>query len=264
MLLILREKEGTPVHYQRRLPILLITGLVLLQPAKVLSIGLDTLNMVFSRQTEINGQKLIEIVVKDTPVFRLPGSQTARAETVVKRLEQAKQAKTQASRVVPGELNGYQVVNYDKQLIITADAESANRNDSDEKELAHCWANNLRQALGEQPIEDRNRQTAASRGDIVRTLYGKATWYGAGFHGKRTASGETFNQFALTAAHNSLPFGTLVLVTNLQNGKSAVVRINDRGPFIAGRILDLSRQAAETLGMIGSGVVDVRIDVFGR
>lgn len=88
---------------------------------------------------------------------------------------------------------------------------------------------------------------------------GMASWYGARHHGKQTASGERFDQHALTAAHRSLPFDSRVRVTNLNNDKSVVVRINDRGPFAKGRIIDLSQQAAERLDMLRAGVVPVRV-----
>lgn len=84
---------------------------------------------------------------------------------------------------------------------------------------------------------------------------GKASWYGPGFHGRRTASGETFNQNALTAAHRSLPFGTQVRVVNEQTGRSVVVRINDRGPHVRGRIIDLSRASAQAIGVSGAAAV---------
>jgi rare lipoprotein A len=90
---------------------------------------------------------------------------------------------------------------------------------------------------------------------------GIASWYGPGFHGKATASGVIYNQHELTAAHQTLPLGTRVLVTNLDNGRSIEVLINDRGPFAKGRIIDLSYAAAETLGMIGPGTIPVRIEV---
>ena len=90
---------------------------------------------------------------------------------------------------------------------------------------------------------------------------GIASWYGPGFHGKTTASGVIYNQNELTAAHQTLPLGTRVLVTNLDNGRSIEVLINDRGPFAKGRIIDLSYAAAETLGMIGPGTIPVRIEV---
>ena len=86
-----------------------------------------------------------------------------------------------------------------------------------------------------------------------------ASWYGPRFHGKLTANGEQYNQMALTAAHKSLPFGTVLQVTNLKNGKSVIVRINDRGPFIEGRDLDLSKGTALNLGMVSRGVIKVKI-----
>lgn len=92
---------------------------------------------------------------------------------------------------------------------------------------------------------------------------GEASWYGPGFNGRTAASGEVFNQDALTAAHRSLPFGTRVRVQNLTNGRSVEVEINDRGPYAGGRVIDLSQAAAERIGMVQSGVADVRISVVG-
>ena len=92
---------------------------------------------------------------------------------------------------------------------------------------------------------------------------GQASWYGPGFDGRRTANGEVYNSNLLTAAHRSLPFGTKVRVTNMNNGRSVVVRINDRGPFSKGRIIDLSAGAARTINMIDSGVAPVKVEVLG-
>jgi len=91
---------------------------------------------------------------------------------------------------------------------------------------------------------------------------GLASWYGPQFQGRPTSSGEIFDMNDLTAAHKTLPFGTYVMVTNLENDRTAVVRINDRGPFIRGRIIDLSFAAARVLGAIGPGVIRVRLDVI--
>jgi peptidoglycan lytic transglycosylase len=96
------------------------------------------------------------------------------------------------------------------------------------------------------------------------TEVGTASWYGPGFQGRQTSSGEIYDQFDLTAAHPTLPLGTRVAVTNLQNGRSIEVRINDRGPFVKGRAIDLSYAAARALGMIGPGTVPVRIEVLGH
>jgi rare lipoprotein A len=95
------------------------------------------------------------------------------------------------------------------------------------------------------------------------TETGVASWYGQPFHGRRTASGETYDMRRLTAAHPTLPFGTRVRVRNLDNGKEVEVRINDRGPFLKQRIIDLSRRSAESIDMIGPGTARVRITVVG-
>lgn len=94
------------------------------------------------------------------------------------------------------------------------------------------------------------------------TLYSKASWYHDSLHGNPTASGEPYDRGAMTAAHRSLPFGTQVRVESLENGRAVEVRINDRGPFVDGRIIDLSRRAAENLDMIQAGVVEVRVVVL--
>lgn len=99
---------------------------------------------------------------------------------------------------------------------------------------------------------------APSRPTMVET--GLASWYGPKFHGKLTASGEVFSQENFTAAHRTLPWGSRVKVTNLVNGKSVEVRINDRGPFGKGRIIDVSRAAARVLGIVGSGITTVRVE----
>lgn len=94
------------------------------------------------------------------------------------------------------------------------------------------------------------------------TERGTASWYGPGFNGKPTASGEKFNQSAMTAAHKTYPFGTVVRVTNLRNGRSVQVRINDRGPFVKNRIIDLSKGAAKKIDMIQAGTAPVRLDIL--
>ena len=111
-------------------------------------------------------------------------------------------------------------------------------------------------------ILEKEVSNSAGVKNSLRGSSGTASWYGPGFHGRRTASGEKFNQNALTAAHRSLPFGTKVRVTNMRNGRSVIVRINDRGPFSGGRIIDLSRGAARAIGMVSSGTAPVRLEVL--
>ena len=97
---------------------------------------------------------------------------------------------------------------------------------------------------------------------VISTHSGEASWYGPGFYGNRTASGEVFRPGTMTAAHRTLPFGTRVRVTNLWNGRKAVVRINDRGPFAGDRVIDLAHGAASELGLTSSGIAQVRLEVL--
>lgn len=92
---------------------------------------------------------------------------------------------------------------------------------------------------------------------------GIASWYGPDFHAKKTSNGETYNMYALTAAHKTLPMNTMVRVDNLENGKSIIVRINDRGPFVKGRIIDLSNKAAHAIDMVRKGTAQVKVTVLG-
>jgi rare lipoprotein A len=95
------------------------------------------------------------------------------------------------------------------------------------------------------------------------TQTGVASWYGEPFHGRRTASGEIYDMEAMTCAHRTLPFGTRIRVQNLDNGRSVTLTVNDRGPFVEGRIVDVSRRGARELGMLGPGTAQVRITVVG-
>jgi len=99
-----------------------------------------------------------------------------------------------------------------------------------------------------------------SVGDRFR---GTASWYGPNFDGKFTSNGERYNMYGMTAAHKTLPMNTIVKVTNRRNGKTTVVRVNDRGPFVANRIIDLSKSAARKIGMIGTGTAPVTLEVLG-
>ncbi len=103
--------------------------------------------------------------------------------------------------------------------------------------------------------------SAMGRTGAITKQVGIASWYGPRFHGRKTANGDVFNQNKMTAAHRTLPLGTKVEVTNVKNGKSVEVHINDRGPYVDGRVIDLSRAAAIRLGMKEGGLARVRIEV---
>ncbi len=140
-------------------------------------------------------------------------------------------------------------------LLVVTDTLAAQLNDHP-KLLALNWANNLRQALSTDPVTLADSQSHMyGLQESQEILTGLASWYGPDFHGRLTANGETYNQYDLTAAHPSLPFGTYLKVTNLDNGKSVIVRINDRGPYIPPRTLDLSLGAAQQLGSEHTGVI---------
>ncbi len=135
-------------------------------------------------------------------------------------------------------------------------------------ELAYLFTNRLRQSLGQIPLPAPkiapDSDVAKAKVEVAYKGFqrGEASWYGPSFHGHRTASGCRYNQFAMTAAHRSLPFGTLVRVTNQRNHKSCVVQINDRGPFARGRVIDLSKSAASAIGM--SGVAKVSLELISH
>ena len=127
--------------------------------------------------------------------------------------------------------------------------------------MIYCALQQKQEEAHDQPLQHRSRcrrprvlagVTAASAEEAKPLGKGVASWYGPGFHGKKTANGERFNTNDLTAAHKTLPFGTKVRVTNEQTGKSVVVRINDRGPYAHGRVIDLSKAAAEAVGIAGT------------
>jgi rare lipoprotein A len=106
------------------------------------------------------------------------------------------------------------------------------------------------------------RQRTDPPGSLKHIQEGIASFYADEFHGRKTANGEIYDMYAMTAAHQALPFNTRVSVTNLDNGKKVIVRINDRGPFVKGRIIDLSYGAAGKIGMVGPGTARVRLEVL--
>ncbi|MGD1867588.1 MAG: septal ring lytic transglycosylase RlpA family protein [Phormidesmis sp.] len=128
---------------------------------------------------------------------------------------------------------------------------------------AVSWANNLRLALGAAPLQPGDALMGLKGlEDSQIDMAGEASWYGPYFHGRATANGETYDQYDLTVAHKSLPFGTQLKVRNVVNDKTVVVRVNDRGPYVGDRILDLSRAAADCLGSDQAGVIPVEAVVL--
>lgn len=161
------------------------------------------------------------------------------------------------------------VIEADGQELVAIDAQTILPDTTNDKATDALQATNrIRRQIGNAPplnaIEGLPKPSVpeVATGFFFQRIVGWASWYGPGFDGGQTANGEIFDQYELTAAHPSLPFGTMVRVTNQDNGQSVVVRINDRGPYAGGRVIDLSKGAARAIGMIGSGVAPVQIDVL--
>lgn len=198
-----------------------------------------------------------------------------RIKIVADRLKRFLQKGGSPRDIKPGQEGSAVVIRAGQTVLITVDRETATKAKSTPKLLAFQWTNQIRQALGADPIE-RTVEHLASRGlspalselrqlpSTGTILKGFASWYGPYFHGRRTASGQRFNMYEMTAAHKTLPFNTLVRVTNVRTGQSAIVRITDRGPYIHGRIIDLSKAAAQAIGMLSSGTAPVIVEVLGR
>lgn len=161
----------------------------------------------------------------------------------------AKEIKPTLSGKIPGAIMG-------KTLLFAIDDSIASKNESNRDLLAINWTNNLRAALGAPPLTLLEaQQQMYNLVETSKSIEGFASWYGGFFHGRLTANGETYNKHAFTAAHPSLPFNTYLKVTNLKNNDSAIVRINDRGPFIAPRTLDLSWGVSKCIGSEKIGVI---------
>ncbi len=182
-----------------------------------------------------------------------------RGRKVLQRLRARTWCAEEIESVRPGEVNGYSVVLVADEVLVTVDAQTSSINKSTPEDLAAIWANNLRESLGLR-AEDFSAESEESE-EVVTMV---ASWYGDSFAGRRTASGEIFDPDRLTAAHRWLPFGTTLEVLCPKTDRSVVVVVNDRGPFAEGRDLDLSRAAAEHLGMVRRGVAQVKVFVHGK
>ncbi|MEP0755999.1 septal ring lytic transglycosylase RlpA family protein [Trichocoleus sp. DQ-A2] len=196
-----------------------------------------------------------QVWVKGHLVAQIP--EKPQAERFAKRIAQLLQnSNVDASQLKPALVDGKPGGKLgNNQLFVIDDAIATDFN-RDRQLLAIEWVNNLRLALGEKPLTLVEAQ--AQMHGLIQTdtkLEGLASWYGGYFHGRQTANGEIYNQDALTAAHPSLPFNTFLKVTNLKNGDAVIVRVTDRGPYIAPRTLDLSRGAARCVKSEEVGVI---------
>jgi rare lipoprotein A len=203
----------------------------------------------------------------------------AQATAIAARLNQLYQKGLDANSIVvswepvKGKSDGHYAIksNQTTLVAVSADAVLPDTKQHSERDALQV-ANRLRRLMGNaaplatvqnRPKINPNEQQI-SLGPVKLRVDGWASWYGPGFHGNLTANGDVYDQEAMTAAHKSLPFGTKVRVTNLDNGKVVVVRINDRGPYVGDRVIDLSAGAARILGLMQSGVAPVRLEILER
>lgn len=199
-----------------------------------------------------------QVWVKNYLIAQLPNQHQANlmAQRLKRFLSNPSDFDLDASPIEPALFDGVPAVKVGDRLLFKVDKSLATALNRDRVMLAIEWANNLRLALGKEPLKlAEAQQRIHNLVETSKTFEGLASWYGPYFHGRMTATGETYNQHELTAAHPSLPFDTYLKVRNLENGNSVIVRINDRGPFIPNRSLDLSREAARCINSETVGVV---------
>ncbi len=279
------DYEGRPAAtlYVRNIPVLTFLGSA---PAKAHGVKIGTQAAQTSRlsiadtkflatpdaaaATELSSTAAPSVPSQDDPVLR--------ASALAAQLNQMSRDNLKAdhitvSWVVPsgkgdGASERYRI-NVNDTVLAVVDAQTILPNSTRNLETDALEATNLmRRLMGDAaPLasvagKPKPKPAVIALGPIRIQLKGFASWYGPGFDGNASASGEIFDQNAMTAAHRTLPFGTRVRVTNLDNGASVVVRINDRGPFVDDRVIDLSAGAARVVGLINSGVAPVRLDVI--
>jgi rare lipoprotein A (peptidoglycan hydrolase) len=219
--------------------------------------------------------------VNDHEVFRFRSSlglltPYLRSKQVARRLYESLETANAAQKLVLKKTSSTQYDLYLGDVIITTiDADTAKASKQPLATLANVWMDELEEALGsvvlpsQQPVvkaEPAKQETATQQQDDGATgRYagaGMASWYGPGFHGRTCADGSRYNMYAMTAAHKTLPFGTRVRVTNQANGKTCIVRITDRGPYAHGRVIDLSKAAAQSIGAVATGVARVSLEII--
>lgn len=225
---------------------------------------LETPQSVFARNTVATGdrQSSFQVWVNGKLVTQLSDRQ--QAELTVQRLQKVLASPDfDPQDIRPALIGGKPAAMMKDQLLFVVNEAIAVSRQHNRELLAINWVNNLRVALNVSPLKLAEAQRYLY--DLVPTdneIGGWASWYGDYFHGRLTANGEIYDQLAFTAAHPTLPFNTYLKVTNLENNNSAIVRINDRGPFIAPRTLDLSRGVARCINSEETGVVRFRATIM--
>jgi len=220
----------------------------------------------------------VSIYIGDNEVLRISSpagglSTEQRAKIVAENINIVIRNGENPENILPDFKNGSGIIRINEKVLFTIDSNIAKEYGMEPSELAFIWVNNMRDSLGAAKIvrdfhlfanslKSTPKKFVQKYGDFMQT--GFASWYGGKFHGRSSADGSVFNKNKFTAAHKSLPFGTVVQVTNIYNGKKCIVKITDRGPFVKGRIIDLSKVAANEIGMLSSGVSKVKVEVLGK
>jgi rare lipoprotein A len=212
----------------------------------------------------INGSTRNQVRVNNTPIVSLGPEGGERAKIIARRLQNlASRQKLAPAIAEPQQVNGLPVGSVGDRVVFTVDPDTADWYGRRPEDLTVMWVNNLRIALGGQPLPERKALNYQYNfRPPAFDLQGLASWYGPYFYGRPTASGEIYRPGTMTAAHKTLPLGTYLRVTAPSTGRSIVVRINDRGPYVGPRILDLSETAAQQLGVWEVGVAPVQIDIL--
>jgi hypothetical protein len=209
-------------------------------------------------------ETVFQVRVKDQLVAELPTPE--QAEELARRLQHVlRDADFDPYNLLPTVVNGLPAAKVENTVLFWIEPEWATLLDRNAELMAIAWVNNLRSALHVPTIP--LIQAQSHMHGLIPTeqkIRGTASWYGPYFHGRLTATGEIFNQNDLTAAHPTLPFNTYLKVTNLLTGKTIIVRVNDRGPYFEDRSLDLSREAARSLGSEIRGVVPYEAVIMER
>ena len=201
------------------------------------------------------GKEQFQVLVKGRSIAKLPTRQEA--EQIAQNIKTLLcNSNLKALSVEAKMVDGVPAVKAGDRVLFTIDKTLAKKLNNKPELLAIEWTNNLRTALGQSPLQLADaQQRMYNLAETSNKIEGRASWYGPYFNGRLTANGEIYNEDELTAAHPSLPFNTYLKVKNMNNGNTVIVRVNDRGPYIPGRNLDLSRQAARSINSEQTGVV---------
>jgi rare lipoprotein A len=232
---------------------------------------------VFSKEKK-GAYTPVSVYIGDNEVLRITKSAGGlspekRAKFVTENINSIIKNGENPENIVPDFKSGSGIIRINDKVLFTVDSNIAKEYGMTPSELAFIWVNNMRDSLGvARIVRDFQLLTSSLKktpetfvekyGDFMQT--GFASWYGGKFHGRATADGSIYDKNKFTAAHKNLPFGTVVQVTNMYNGKKCIVKITDRGPFVRGRIIDLSKVAANEIGMLSTGVSKVKVEVLGK